>query len=243
MLCLPRSAGKAQSLLHELASRLASSYCVQTNVDGLIADRLDAVAECASHVAVRDYGPAILSSGCDLIVISAGALADDNTSAMLRHSAQEGASRIVFPAGAIGGVDALAASRLSGIDELVYTGRKPPQAWRGSRAAGLLKLDALSEPTILFDGTARQACLDYPLNANVASTLALAGIGLDKTRVRLIADPTIAENIHEFWVRANCGCFSIKIENKPIPANKRTSQIAAYSVARELLNRAGIISI
>jgi aspartate dehydrogenase len=240
---LPQSAARARSLIESIGKGVARSCRIRIDLDALLDDRLDVVAECASHSAVRDYGPTILASGCELIVISIGALADEGLTRILESSAKKGCSRLVFPAGAVGGVDALSASRLSGVQEVFYTGRKPPKAWLGTPAEALLNLDELQMPTTFFEGTARQAARQYPFNANVASTLALAGIGLDKTQVQLVADPTIAANIHEFMVQANCGNFSIRLENKPLPDNPKTSQLAAYSIARELLNRVGVFSI
>lgn len=243
VLSLPRSVARARSLIECVGNDVAESCCIRTDLGALLDDRLDVVAECASHSAVRDCGPAILASGCELIVISVGAMADEGLSRILERSAKKGGSRLIFPAGAVGAVDALSASRLSGIKEVFYTCSKPPKAWLGTPAETLLNLGGLQTPTTFFEGNARQAAQDYPFNANVASTLALAGIGLDKTEVRLVADPTIAANIHEFNVQASCGNFSIRLENKPLPSNPKTSQLAAYSVARELLNRVGVFSI
>ena len=234
---------QAQALLDCLGSTLAASRAVRTELAAFLADRPDVVAECASHSAVENFGPSILESGCDLIVISIGSLSDDALRAKLEQAARKGGSRILLPSGAIGGVDALAAARLSGLEQVIYTGRKPPKAWRNTPAEKLLDLDALKEPAIFFEGTARTAAHDYPFNANVAATLALAGIGFDKTQVRLVADPGITTNVHEFAVRSGCGNFTMRLEGRPSAANPKTSQMAGYSVARELLNRAGTIVI
>lgn len=201
------------------------------------------MAECASHTAVRDCGPAVLETGCDLVVISIGALSNDALRLELAHAARAAGARLILPPGAIGGIDALAAARLSGLESVVYTGRKPPLAWRGTPAERLVALDSLNAPTVFFEGSARKAAEDYPFNANVAAALALAGIGLDATKVRLVADPAIKRNVHEFAVSAGCGEFSVRLEGRPSPANPKTSLTAGYSVARELLNRAGPIAI
>jgi aspartate dehydrogenase len=238
-----RFADQAQALLDRAGSKLAASRAVHTDLAGLLADEPDVVAECASHVAVREYGPAILATGCDLVVISIGSLSDDGLRMRLEQAAAKGGGRVVLPAGAIGGIDALAAARLSGLESVVYTGRKPPKAWRGTPAETLLDLDALKEPAVFFEGHARKAAQDYPFNANVAATLALAGIGFEKTQVRLIADPGVTRNVHEFAVRSACGDFTMKLEGRPSAANPKTSLMAGYSMARELLNRAGIVVI
>lgn len=201
------------------------------------------MAECASHEAVRDYGPAVLEASCDLIVISIGALSSDALRQSLTDAAVAGGGRMILPPGAIGGIDALAAARLSGLESVIYTGRKPPLAWRGTPAERAVALDSLNEATVFFEGSARKAAEDYPLNANVAAALALAGIGLDATKVRLVADPAIKRNVHEFAVSSGCGDFSVRLEGRPSPTNPKTSLLAGYSVARALLNRTGSIAI
>jgi aspartate dehydrogenase len=239
----PEFAPQAQALLDRLGGALAASRAVRTDVAALLADKPDVVAECASHVAVKDFGPTVLVSGCDLVVISIGALSDETLCERLRQAAAKGGSRVVFPGGAIGGVDALAAARLSGLESVVYTGRKPPKAWRGTPAERLLDLDSLDEPAVFFEGSARAAAQTYPFNANVTATLAMAGIGFDATQVRLVADPGVTRNVHEFSVRSACGDFTMRLEGFPSPANPKTSLLAGYSVARELLNRADSIVI
>jgi aspartate dehydrogenase len=234
---------QARTLLDRGGDKLAVSRTVHTDVGALLASKPDVVAECASHVAVRDYGPPILESGCDLVVISIGSLSDDGLRTRLEQAAAKGGSRVVLPAGAIGGIDALVAARLSGLESVVYTGRKPPKAWRGTPAETLLDLDALKEPAVFFEGHARKAAQDYPFNANVAATLALAGIGFEQTQVRLIADPGVTRNVHEFAVRSACSDFTMKLEGRPSALNPKTSMMAGYSMARELLNRAGTVVI
>jgi aspartate dehydrogenase len=242
LLVKEQSVARAYALI-ETCKELAVASAVHTEISAFLADQPDVVAECASHTAVRDYGPAILQSGRDLIVISIGALSNDDLRQRLAKAAEAGGARLILPPGAIGGIDALAAARLSGLESVVYTGRKPPLAWRGTPAERLLRLDSLSEPAVFFEGSARKAAQDYPFNANVAAALALAGIGLDATKVRLVADPAIKRNVHEFAVSAGCGDFSVRLEGRPSPANPKTSLMAGYSVARELLNRTGSIAI
>ncbi len=234
---------RAQTLLDRLGDRLARKRRVVTAIDALLSERPEAVAECASHTAVRDYGAAILAAGCDLLLISIGSLSDGNLRTQLEQAASRGSSRLFLPAGAIGGIDALAAARLSGLESVTYVGRKPPKAWVGTAAEKIVELNGLTKPTVFFEGNAREAARDYPFSANVAATLALAGMDFEQTKVRLVADPDVSRNVHEFVVRSGCGDFSVKLEGRPLASNPKTSLMAGYSVARELLNRAGTVVI
>ena len=101
----------------------------------------------------------------------------------------------------------------------------------------------MTAPAIFFEGTARRAATDYPQNANVAAAVAIVGLGFDATTVRLIADPMAARNVHEVSVRASCGDFELRLEGHPSPLNPKTSLMAGFSVAREILNRTGALVI
>ena len=83
----------------------------------------------------------------------------------------------------------------------------------------------------------------YPKNANVAATLALAGVGMDATRVSLIADPATTENVHEFSVTSEALDFTVRLAGKPAPGNPKTSRSTVYSIARAVLNRSSAIVI
>ena len=154
---------------------------VVESLDDLLALGPALVAEVAGQSAVAEHGSAVLRSGIDCLVISVGALADPVLLARLRSAAQDGSSRILLPAGAIGGIDAIAAMRVAGLTSVRYRSRKPPAAWRGSPAENLVDLAGLTRRTVLYKGTAGEAALLYPQNANVAAAVALAGLGFDAT--------------------------------------------------------------
>jgi aspartate dehydrogenase len=232
-----RSAEKARGLLGRFGPALAARCGVETDRAAFLAAKPDVVAECAGHGAVREHGAAVLEAGAELIVISIGALADAALHAALEAAATRGGTRLVLPPGAVGGLDALGAAKLSGLEEVTYTGRKPPPAWKGTPAEALLDLTALTGPAVFFEGPAREAAARYPQNANVAAAVALAGMGFDATRVRLVADRGITRNLHEVSVRSSAADFVIRLEGRPSPANPKTSLTAGYSMAREVLNR------
>jgi aspartate dehydrogenase len=214
-----------------------------TSLEDMLAWCPDVVVECAGHAALAAFGPAVLRAGVDLVVASVGALADPAVMAALVDAARAGGARVTVPSGAIGGIDALGAARLSGLRSVTYTGRKPPAAWAGSLAETVVDLASLTREAVIFEGSAREAARLYPKNANVAATLALAGMGLDATRVRLVADPAAPGNVHEVEVDSEALAFSIRLEGRPSPANPRTSRSTVYSIARAVLNRAEAIVI
>jgi aspartate dehydrogenase len=212
------------------------------SLDALRALSPDIVVEAAGQGAVTAYGEALLLAGIDLIVVSVGALAEPGLFERLQAAAREGCARIVLPAGAVGGIDALSAMRLGGLRDLRYRGIKPPLAWRGSPAESQVDLDRLDRRTVLFEGSARAAALAFPQNANVAATIALAGLGFDATRVELVADPAARHNLHEIEAEGVTGKLHLRIEGLASSSNPKTSALTALSVARALVNEgAGIV--
>ncbi|MEM1361343.1 MAG: aspartate dehydrogenase [Pseudomonadota bacterium] len=218
-------------------------FATVDDTEALLTSAPDLIIECAGHSAAKDIVPNCLLAGRDTVVASIGALADDALHDRLVTCAAEGGARLILPAGAIGGIDLLSALRPSGITEVVYEGRKPPKAWKGSPAEKACDLEALTEATTFFEGSARHAALSYPKNANVAATLALAGLGFDGMRAKLIADPAAPGNTHTCLVTAGGADYQIVITGKAAPGNARTSIATVYSLLREITNRAGPVAI
>ncbi|GKY89386.1 aspartate dehydrogenase [Sinisalibacter aestuarii] len=230
--------GRAEAARAALADHPAETSVVE-EAAALVAAGPDLVVEAAGHSGVRDFVPACLEAGRDVVVVSVGALADDELHARLDAAARAGGARVILPAGAVGGIDLVSALSASGEVALTYRGTKPPAAWAGTPADEMLDLAGLCEPATFFTGSAREAAARFPKNANVAATLALAGPGLDATRVELVADPAAPGNLHGYELSSPAARLRVEIENLPSAGNAKTSVATIYSVLREIRNRIG----
>jgi aspartate dehydrogenase len=210
------------------ASREAPVLLCQC-LDDLLAQRPVVVVEAAGHEALRCHGPTVLRAGIDLVLLSVGALADAQLEHELRVAAVAGGAKAVVASGAIGGLDALSSAAVGGLERVTHTTRKPPRALLSESEA-----EALREPKELFRGCAREGVLRFPENINVAAAVSLAGIGLDRTEVCVIADPNLARNTHEVVAHGTFGELRFEIRGIPSDDNPRTGRIVAMSVVRTL---------
>jgi aspartate dehydrogenase len=197
----------------------------------------DLVVEAAGRAAIAQWAPAALASAPTMIITSTSAFADDGLLAWLADLARQNGSQIQLPSGAIGGVDALASAAILGLDEVVHQIVKPPRAWKGTPAEQLVDLDRLTRRAVFFTGTARQAASAYPQNANATVVTSLAGLGLDRTRVEMIADPASPLNGHRITARGDFGRMEITLENKPLATNPKSSELTALSLVRLIEHR------
>jgi aspartate dehydrogenase len=202
----------------------------------LLALRPKIVVEAASHDAVREHLVELLRGGVGVVVLSAGALADDALRRDAEAAAEASGAQMYVPSGGIGGLDALKTACLAGVDEASIQVAKPPAAWKGIRYVEekRFKLDGLNAPLTLFEGPAREGVPHFPQNVNIAAVLALGGIGLDRTRLKVVADPGLTLNTHTIRVRGRSGNFTVVLENVPAPENPKTSWLACYSAIAAL---------
>lgn len=206
--------------------------------DDFFAKHFDIVVESAGHEAVRRYGEKVLEHGADLLIVSVGAFADDELQARLMKKAAERGRKIIIPSAAIGGLDRIAAGSLGPMEEVTLITRKPPKAWYGTIIEQQVSLAELTEPYCAFDGVARDSARLFPESVNVSAALSLAGIGFDRTKVKVFVDPTITSNTHEIEARGKFGQIKLQIQNTPSARNPKTGYIVAMSVMKTLRDRA-----
>lgn len=220
------------------SAALAAQYGVPlvTDLAALLALRPRAIVEAASHASVEAHAQAILDAGVGLIVLSAGALADDGLRQRLERAARSSGAQLYVPSGGIGALDALKAAMVAGVETVEIRVAKPPQAWKGIAYVESLSvdLDALSAPCVLYDGPARAGVGHFPQNVNIAAVLSMAGIGFDRTRLVAVADPGIVRNTHTITARGATGEIAITLANVPSPDNPKTAWLACYSALAAL---------
>jgi aspartate dehydrogenase len=207
-----------------------------TSLADLLTHKPDVVVEAAAHAAVHDYCGALLDLGIAVIVLSAGALCDDALRARLEASANKSGALLHVPSGGIGGLDALKAACIAGVDAVEIAITKPPAAWAGIPYVESMHIDlaGLRGPKTLFDGPAREGVPHFPANVNIAAVLSLAGIGFDRTWLKVVADPALVYNTHFITIKGKTGNISIKLENVPAPENPKTAWLACYSALAAL---------
>jgi aspartate dehydrogenase len=218
--------------------RDAGAPPVCTSLEDLLAAQPDVVVEAGGHAALRCYGPAVLSAGVDLILVSVGALAEPAFELALREAARAGRSQAIVASGAIGALDAIASAAEGGLVRVTHVTRKPARTLLPPEEAA-----SLTVPRELFRGTAREGVLRFPESINVAAAISLAGIGLDRTEVCVVADPTIDRNSHEVVAEGEFGELRFEIRNIPTDDNPRTGRLVAMSILHCLRRRSAAVVV
>lgn len=219
----------------ERAAQFASTLSCWPPVvelDSLV-DMVDLVIEAAPASAMDTIAVATLSAGKDLMALSGGALLERED---LFDLADKNGATIYVPSGAIAGLDGVAGACFGRVDSLIMVTRKPPEGLKGAPGIELcgIDLDAVSEPTVVYEGPALEACRLFPANVNVSAALSMAGLGPRRTRIKIYADPTVDKNTHNIVVEGEFGRLSILIENVPSDANPKTGKMSALSALATL---------
>ena len=197
-----------------------------------LADRASLLIETAGGHAVPSLAAAAFGAGKDLMVISIGALLDHPE--IIRQARVRGC-RIYAPSGAIAGLDGIKSACQGRVDRVEMVSRKPPAALEGAPclAENQISIAGLRGELEVFYGPARDACRGFPSNLNVSAAVSLAGIGPDRTMVRIIADPALSRNCHDITVEGEFGLLRVHIENIP-SENPKTGRLTALSIIRSI---------
>lgn len=201
------------------------------SVDELLREDPEVVVECGGHDALAEYGPAVLRGGSDLLMVSVGAFARPGLFEEIVGAAKEGHAQAKVASGAIGALDAISSGAIGGLTRVTHTTRKPPRSLYSPEEAA-----NVTETREVFRGAARKAALKFPENVNVCAAVSLAGAGLDRTEMCIVADPSVERNQHEVVAEGEFGRLRFEIQN--VPTEKpATGKIVAMSVFKELVNR------
>jgi len=200
---------------------------------GALSDEADVVVECVPSAHFMEVAEPALRKGRIFMPLSVGMLFEHME---LVDLARENGGRIMVPTGALIGLDAVRAAASAGITSVKLVTRKPPGGLADAPhvVKSGISLEGLTEPRLLFSGTAREAVKGFPANLNVAAALALAGAGPDDTEVEIWADPQASRNSQSVTVTSRAADFTMTIENIPSDVNPRTGMVTAHSVLAAL---------
>lgn len=202
---------------------LEAEYDVRLYTDSaeFLSSDIDMVVEAANVQTVQALLPEVLKKK-DVMLISVGALVDEKLLAEVSGLTEKYNHQLHLPSGAIGGLDLIQNAKSHGnLDSVELTTRKPAHS---------LTEEKVTEETTVFEGKAFEAIEKFPKNMNISIILSLAGLGIDQTNVRLIADPEADKNIHQIKLSGDFGEAQLTIKNEPLPENPKTSALAALSI-------------
>jgi aspartate dehydrogenase len=196
---------------------------------------VDIVVEAASQNALTSYLNSIIQLKKDVLVMSVGAFANSEFFSQVIKNVEKNDVNLYLPSGAIAGIDAIKSVR-SSISYVTLTTTKNPNSLKDSPffKKTNLTIDSIKKRTLIFEGSAVEAVQNFPANVNVAALLGLAGIGIEKTKVNVIADPSLRINKHEIKVIGKFGELIVRVKNVPSPTNPKTSYLAILSIIESL---------
>ncbi len=233
-------AASRQDRLDELNAQL--SVPVPGMSFDALAKNCDWVLEGLPPMLFRDLAQPVLSAGKALIVLSCSQLLEHQD--LIAHARDHGA-RIIVPSGAMLGLDALKAAAIGEIQSVVIETRKPVAGLINAPylAKAGIDLSDITGPVRVTEGSVTEVAREFPANVNVAAALSLAGIGPDRTRMEVWADPTLERNTHKVRVTSDSSDFTVAIQGRPSPENPATGLITPQSVIALLRARSATLQI
>ena len=218
---------------YSLANKLNEQKLAVLNLEDLI-NKVDLVIEATKTDSAFEIAKKAISASCDIMVMSVGGIIQHYSE--LEVLAKEKDAHVFIPSGAICGIDGLKAASCGKISKVTLTTKKHPKAFLGSPyiVKKKINLDNIVDDTVIFEGSAFLAIRAFPQNINVAATLSLAGMGEEKTMVRIIASPHTNQNIHEVEIESDAGKIITRTENVIHPDNPKTSYLAVLSAVATL---------
>ncbi|MFP7673930.1 aspartate dehydrogenase [Marivita sp. S0852] len=207
-----------------------------------MARHCDAVIECLPPQLFLDLARPVLQAGKTLIVLSASQLLGQQ--ALFDMAAETGAT-LQIPSGAMLGLDAIKAVAVGTVHSVVIETRKPVAGLINAPYVQQQNLDltGLTKPYQIIEGAVSEIAKVFPANVNVAAAVSLAGIGPDKTRMEVWADPSLERNLHSVRVRSDSSDFTMSIENRPSAENPATGKITALSVIALLRQHSAVLQV
>jgi predicted dinucleotide-utilizing enzyme len=201
------------AFVHELAAeRLAGlpADVVLNDISAFASRQPDLVIEMAHPGVTRQFGELFLRE-TDYMPLSMTAFADEGLERRLLDAARSNGTCLFIPHGAVVGLENIFEGRELW-EEVSMVMRKNPKNLDFS-AAPELKAKEITKPTVLYDGPTRAVCPRFPRNVNSHATVALAGIGFDRTRSVLIADPSLDVSVIEITARGKGVAMKIERSN------------------------------
>jgi len=193
----------------------------------------DLVVEAASASVSADVLKNAIKNKKDIMMMSIGGIIGNEA---LLQDADKAGIKVYLPSGAVCGIDGLKSGGAGRIDSVTLTTRKPPKALDGAPylKEKNIRLADINGETVIFDGSAKEAIKGFPQNVNVCAALSLAGIGADRTRVKIVTSPEYTKNTHDVEIAGDFGKIFTRTENVPSSSNPKTSRLAILSAIATL---------
>ncbi len=193
----------------------------------------DVIVDCAPTAAFRGIAETTMRAGKMLVTVSGAALMQWPEAAEL---ARAHGGRIILATGALLGLDAVRAAAIGTIHSVTMVTRKPVKSLVKAEHVVRNDIDitGLTEPLKIFEGSAREGAIAFPANVNVAAALGLAGVGPERTRLEIWADPALERNTHRIVVDSDSARLELAIQNIPTDENPGTGRITALSIVAAL---------